>query len=204
VLAVAAGDGPYRSTGSADSTSGSHGADSAPAMATGASSPAASATVSAAAYPASQTTASSSQNGKGTTPASMTTVAKSAPAAGNNHAPHAAAGTTSSATSSATHTESALAGSAAPTVAGPSDTAQQAAPDAAKAPALVRLNVKPWASVLVDGASKGVSPPLKRLTLTDGKHQIRLVNPNFPDHVVDIMINDKRRFAAIEFDFAAK
>ncbi|MBV8667381.1 MAG: serine/threonine protein kinase [Burkholderiaceae bacterium] len=75
--------------------------------------------------------------------------------------------------------------------------------DTAK-PALVRLNVKPWANVLVDGAPRGVSPPLKRLNLDDGKHVIKFVNPAFPDHVVEITISDKRRFAAIDYDFTAK
>jgi serine/threonine protein kinase len=83
---------------------------------------------------------------------------------------------------------------------------QEGAPvdDAAKSLALVRLTIKPWANVLVDGSPKGVSPPLKRLMLPDGKHQIRFVNPNFPDHVVDITINSKRRFGNVEYDFSSQ
>jgi serine/threonine protein kinase len=84
--------------------------------------------------------------------------------------------------------------------------AQEGAPvdDASKPQALIRLTIKPWANVLVDGSPKGVSPPLKRLMLSDGKHQIKFVNPNFPDHVVDITINNKRRFGNIDYDFSSQ
>ena len=67
--------------------------------------------------------------------------------------------------------------------------------------ALYRIQVKPWANVLVDGSPKGVSPPLKRLVLPEGKHQIKLVNPNFPDHTIDVTVNAKKRFGVIDYDF---
>lgn len=57
----------------------------------------------------------------------------------------------------------------------------------------VRLAIKPWGTVWVDGVSRGVSPPLKKLSLTDGKHQIRIVNPNFPDYISEIEINKNVR-----------
>lgn len=69
--------------------------------------------------------------------------------------------------------------------------------------ATIRLTIKPWATVLVDGSTKGVSPPLKRIVLPEGKHQIRLVNPNFPDHAVDIMVNNNKRFNGIDYDFSS-
>jgi serine/threonine protein kinase len=81
--------------------------------------------------------------------------------------------------------------------------AGQADADAAKANAVFRLSIRPWATVMVDGATKGVSPPLKRLLLSDGKHQIRLVNPNFPDHTVDILVNSKKKFGVIDYEFPA-
>jgi serine/threonine protein kinase len=64
-----------------------------------------------------------------------------------------------------------------------------------------KLAVQPWANVYVDGALKGVSPPLKRLMLPEGKHQIRLVNPSFPDHTVDIIVNNKKRIGVIDYEF---
>ena len=75
--------------------------------------------------------------------------------------------------------------------------------DAAKANSVFRLSIRPWATVMVDGATKGVSPPLKRLLLSDGKHQIRLVNPNFPDHTVDILVNNKKKFGVIDYEFSS-
>jgi hypothetical protein len=76
------------------------------------------------------------------------------------------------------------------------------APPAAKA--TVRLTIKPWATVLVDGVTKGVSPPLKKLILPEGKHQIMLVNPNFPDHAINIMVDNKNRFNRIDYDFSSQ
>jgi hypothetical protein len=85
----------------------------------------------------------------------------------------------------------------------------RAAPDnaqtdvvATKATAVFRLSIRPWATVLVDGSMKGVSPPLKRLLLPAGKHQIRLVNPSFPDHTVDILVDSKKKSGTIHYDFS--
>lgn len=70
-----------------------------------------------------------------------------------------------------------------------------------KTTAVVQVNVKPWGTIYVDGAAKGVSPPLKKLTLTEGKHQIRIVNPNFPTHTIEIDVT-KKKAASIEYDFS--
>ncbi|MBC7414405.1 MAG: serine/threonine protein kinase [Herminiimonas sp.] len=66
----------------------------------------------------------------------------------------------------------------------------------------VTLSIKPWGTVTVDGVPKGVSPPLKRLTLTEGKHQIKVVNPNFPDRTVDFTVS-KKKTASLTIDFAS-
>lgn len=62
------------------------------------------------------------------------------------------------------------------------------APAAEKAPAkiAVSLVIAPWGEVYVDGKMKGVSPPLKSLSLTAGKHKIEIRNTTFPAHVVEI------------------
>ncbi|HEY0877374.1 MAG TPA: protein kinase, partial [Zeimonas sp.] len=41
----------------------------------------------------------------------------------------------------------------------------------------LRLVVAPWGEVFVDGASRGVTPPLKQLTLDAGSHRIEIRNP---------------------------
>jgi serine/threonine protein kinase len=61
--------------------------------------------------------------------------------------------------------------------------------DAAPAPSgSVRLAVKPWGQVMVDGASVGVSPPLKHLSLSAGKHKVQVVNPGFVTYSTDIEV----------------
>jgi hypothetical protein len=49
-----------------------------------------------------------------------------------------------------------------------------------------KLLVKPWGTVYVDGTERGVSPPLKRLSLPAGRHTVRIVNPNFRDRVIRV------------------
>ncbi len=73
--------------------------------------------------------------------------------------------------------------SAAPPPAGPRPAARATAPEPAATPTpvtakgTVALAIKPWAEVRVDGVLKGVSPPLKHLTLPAGPHIIELRNP---------------------------
>ena len=51
---------------------------------------------------------------------------------------------------------------------------------------LYKLHIQPWGVVYVDGVDRGVSPPVKRLELTPGRHAIRVTNPNFHDRVLEI------------------
>jgi len=44
----------------------------------------------------------------------------------------------------------------------------------------VQVNVQPWGEVFVDGASRGVSPPLRQLSLPPGTYQIRIENGDLP------------------------
>ena len=100
---------------------------------------------------------------------------------------------------SAQERDAAAAGVAAP---GAHRPAHQQADDKTLKPArTIRILIKPWGTVLLDGAEKGVSPPLKKLTVPDGKHQIRIVNPGFPDHVVEVDAGTKKP-DRIEHDFS--
>jgi hypothetical protein len=82
--------------------------------------------------------------------------------------------------------------------------AAQSAPDPAAVPppvtGLVQLVIKPWGKVMVDGVSLGVSPPLKRLTLAEGRHQLTIVNPNFPAYATEIII-DRKKSSYVYHDF---
>jgi serine/threonine protein kinase len=67
----------------------------------------------------------------------------------------------------------------------------------------ITLAIKPWGMVYVDGEQSGVSPPLKKLNLSDGKHQIRISNPGFPDFSTELEVGKDKR-AIIEHEFTSK
>jgi len=58
--------------------------------------------------------------------------------------------------------------------------------------ATVNLNISPWGEVWVDGKSRGVSPPLRQLSLPLGKHTITVRNPASQDYQVSVDLNDSR------------
>ncbi|NIA54128.1 hypothetical protein HAV22_10825 [Massilia sp. TW-1] len=125
--------------------------------------------------------------------------ASAPPAAGANPASGAAGSGTAGTTASS-------AGQSAPGVApgtfitddAPAAAAQNPAPAASAATTplpgvvvtpngnLYKLHIQPWGVVYVDGVDRGVSPPVKRLELTPGRHAIRVTNPNFHDRVLEI------------------
>lgn len=46
-------------------------------------------------------------------------------------------------------------------------------------PGTIKLSVQPWGEIYVDGSRRGVSPPLKSLSLAPGKHRIEIRNSQF-------------------------
>ncbi len=54
--------------------------------------------------------------------------------------------------------------------------------------ARLELAVLPWGEVLVDGKSRGVSPPLRTLDIPPGSHTIELRNSTFPSHVEKVTV----------------
>ena len=64
----------------------------------------------------------------------------------------------------------------------------------------VKLSVKPWGAVYVNGVEKGVSPPLKTLALPEGKYKVRIANPAFPDYVTEIHVSNNNP-ATLVHDF---
>ncbi len=67
----------------------------------------------------------------------------------------------------------------------------------------IRLLIKPWGTVFVDGVQSGTSPPLKTLSLTGGKHKIRVTNPGFPDFQKEIDVG-KDNLRVIKHEFITK
>jgi class 3 adenylate cyclase len=61
----------------------------------------------------------------------------------------------------------------------------------AKAPAgagRIDFAVAPWGEVLIDGKSRGVSPPLRTLEIPAGPHTIEIRNSTFPAHVTRVEV----------------
>ncbi|MGL4575762.1 MAG: serine/threonine protein kinase, partial [Burkholderiaceae bacterium] len=67
--------------------------------------------------------------------------------------------------------------------------AQAKAAPAAAATGQVALAISPWGEVLVNGVSKGTSPPLTTLTLPVGKHSIEVRNGDLPPYTVSVEVD---------------
>lgn len=52
----------------------------------------------------------------------------------------------------------------------------------------IELAVAPWGEVLIDGRSRGVSPPLRTLEISSGSHTIELRNSTFPSRIERIEV----------------
>ena len=49
-------------------------------------------------------------------------------------------------------------------------------------PVTVRLDIRPWGEVWVNGVARGISPPVKELRLIPGKYQVVLRNADLPPY----------------------
>jgi len=69
---------------------------------------------------------------------------------------------------------------------------QSPSPAVSPGPKLTRLKVtvSPWAEVLIDGRSFGVTPLGERLELTQGTHELMLKNPNYPILTRKLVLDD--------------
>lgn len=81
-----------------------------------------------------------------------------------------------------------------------SESVAAAEPKPEKPTGVVRINVKPWGNVFVNGVAKGASPPLKNLTLPEGQHQIKVVNPYYPPWIINVDVR-KKSTSNVEHDF---
>ena len=58
----------------------------------------------------------------------------------------------------------------------------------ARGPGKLEFAVAPWGEVLIDGKSRGVSPPLRVIEVPPGPHTIEIRNSTFPAHVAKIEV----------------
>jgi serine/threonine protein kinase len=61
-------------------------------------------------------------------------------------------------------------------------------------PAVAKLSIKPWGEVYVNGENKGVSPPLKALTLKPGEYKIEIRNGDYPARNLTIKLKSGEVF----------
>jgi hypothetical protein len=61
--------------------------------------------------------------------------------------------------------------------------------------ALIHLAITPWGEVFVDGASRGVSPPLRSIEVSPGTHTVEIRNASFPAYIdrIDFRSGDRIR-----------
>ena len=67
-----------------------------------------------------------------------------------------------------------------------------APPPVALAPGTVQLAISPWGQVEVNGVAAGTTPPLSRLSLSPGRHQIVVRNDDFPPLTVTVTISEDK------------
>lgn len=75
-------------------------------------------------------------------------------------------------------------GGGAPTheLAPPAAAAQDDAPKPKPVPVQVRLDIRPWGEVWINGIARGISPPVKEVRLIPGKYQVVLRNADLPPY----------------------
>jgi class 3 adenylate cyclase len=65
-------------------------------------------------------------------------------------------------------------------------------PPAEMKPGTVKLAVQPWGEIYIDGSKRGISPPLKSITLPPGKHRVEIRNGQFAAHKETIDVTSGR------------
>lgn len=62
----------------------------------------------------------------------------------------------------------------------PAPAAVDEAPKPKPVPVTVRLDIRPWGEVWINGVARGISPPVKELKLVPGKYQVVVRNADLP------------------------
>ncbi|RRH80292.1 serine/threonine protein kinase [Variovorax beijingensis] len=92
---------------------------------------------------------------------------------------------------------------AAPTNPVPTVIAGGTTPPPAAAPGMGRvvLNIRPWGQVFVDGAERGVSPPLKSLSLRPGIYNIEVRNGDLDAYRQRVTVQDSKSAPVVSHEF---
>ena len=52
----------------------------------------------------------------------------------------------------------------------------------------ILFSIKPWGEIIVDGKTRGVSPPIKELSIPEGRHRIEVRNGTFQGYKSELDI----------------
>jgi len=63
---------------------------------------------------------------------------------------------------------------------------------AAPVQGIVQLAVTPWGNVEIDGRSAGTTPPLARVSLPVGTHQITIRNEDFAPFTTSVTVSEDK------------
>jgi len=76
-------------------------------------------------------------------------------------------------------------------------------PPPAAAPGMgrVQFNIRPWGQVFVDGADRGVSPPLKSLPLRPGIYTIEVRNGDLTAYRQRVTVQDSKSAPVVSHEF---
>ena len=80
-------------------------------------------------------------------------------------------------------------------------TAVPPVPGAAAGMGRVTLNIRPWGQVFVDGADRGVSPPLKSLSLRPGIYNIEVRNGDLEVYRQRVTVQDSKSAPVVSHEF---
>ena len=62
----------------------------------------------------------------------------------------------------------------------PAASVAEEAPKPKPVPVTVRVDIRPWGEVWINGVARGISPPVKELKLIPGKYQVVVRNADLP------------------------
>ncbi|RIX74296.1 serine/threonine-protein kinase [Acidovorax cavernicola] len=79
--------------------------------------------------------------------------------------------------------------------------APAAPPAAAPGMGRVQFNIRPWGQVFVDGADRGVSPPLKSLSLRPGIYTIEVRNGDLTAYRQRVTVQDSKSAPVVSHEF---
>lgn len=74
------------------------------------------------------------------------------------------------------------------------DKPQKAEPKEKAAPALVKvaINVRPWGEIIIDGVSRGVTPPLKTVMLRPGRYAVTIINSARAPYTMTLVVTSDK------------